>query len=198
MEPPGLFRGRGEHPKMGRIKRRIYPKDITINIGKGVPIPEHPYPDQHWKEVRRKFLNSIPELTSPDETNCTQATQACATSLAFGAMVVSPQLSTVDATMLEKTRCGSPTLSVVSACADPARQHGDVAGVLARSHQPDQLQVCVAGSQQRLQVRERPGQVREGPQAQVLHQGHQVHNLHVVAVADICLQCWERASWVLL
>ena len=33
VEPPGLFRGRGEHPKMGRIKRRIYPRDITINIG---------------------------------------------------------------------------------------------------------------------------------------------------------------------
>lgn len=52
VEPPGLFRGRGEHPKMGRIKKRIYPRDITINIGKGVPVPEHPYPDQHWKEVR--------------------------------------------------------------------------------------------------------------------------------------------------
>ena len=33
VEPPGLFRGRGEHPKMGMIKRRIYPRDITINIG---------------------------------------------------------------------------------------------------------------------------------------------------------------------
>lgn len=52
VEPPGLFRGRGEHPKMGRIKRRIYPKDIVINIGKGVPVPEHPFPDQHWKMVR--------------------------------------------------------------------------------------------------------------------------------------------------
>jgi DNA topoisomerase-1 len=52
VEPPGLFRGRGEHPKMGRIKRRIYPKDIVINIGKGVPIPKHPFPDQHWKMIR--------------------------------------------------------------------------------------------------------------------------------------------------
>lgn len=52
VEPPGLFRGRGEHPKMGMIKKRIYPRDITINIGKGAPIPEHPYPDQTWKEVR--------------------------------------------------------------------------------------------------------------------------------------------------
>jgi hypothetical protein len=33
VEPPGLFRGRGEHPKMGMIKKRVYPRDITINIG---------------------------------------------------------------------------------------------------------------------------------------------------------------------
>lgn len=36
VEPPGLFRGRGEHPKMGMLKKRIYPRDITINIGKDV------------------------------------------------------------------------------------------------------------------------------------------------------------------
>ena len=52
VEPPGLFRGRGEHPKMGKIKRRVYPRDITINIGPGVPIPEHPFPGQDWKEIR--------------------------------------------------------------------------------------------------------------------------------------------------
>lgn len=34
VEPPGLFRGRGEHPKMGRVKTRIYPRDIVINIGR--------------------------------------------------------------------------------------------------------------------------------------------------------------------
>lgn len=33
VEPPGLFRGRGEHPKMGKVKKRVYPRDITINIG---------------------------------------------------------------------------------------------------------------------------------------------------------------------
>ncbi|KAG1662684.1 hypothetical protein FOA52_014610 [Chlamydomonas sp. UWO 241] len=52
VEPPSLFRGRGEHPKMGRIKKRVYPRDVTINIGKGEPIPMHPYPGQDWKEVR--------------------------------------------------------------------------------------------------------------------------------------------------
>ncbi|GLC44374.1 DNA topoisomerase 1 [Pleodorina starrii] len=52
VEPPGLFRGRGEHPKMGKIKRRVYPRDITINIGEGEPVPEHPYPGQTWKEIK--------------------------------------------------------------------------------------------------------------------------------------------------
>ncbi|KAE8263428.1 hypothetical protein A4X03_0g1687 [Tilletia caries] len=31
VEPPGLFLGRGAHPKMGKIKKRIRPEDITIN-----------------------------------------------------------------------------------------------------------------------------------------------------------------------
>ena len=44
VEPPGLFRGRGEHPKMGRLKKRIYPGDITINISADAPVPEHPFP----------------------------------------------------------------------------------------------------------------------------------------------------------
>ncbi|KAF3329935.1 DNA topoisomerase 1-like protein [Carex littledalei] len=52
VEPPGLFRGRGEHPKMGKLKRRIRPSDITINIGKGAPIPECPIPGEKWREVK--------------------------------------------------------------------------------------------------------------------------------------------------
>jgi len=36
VEPPGLFRGRGEHPKMGKVKQRVYPRDITINIGAAI------------------------------------------------------------------------------------------------------------------------------------------------------------------
>ena len=51
VEPPGLFRGRGEHPKMGRIKRRIQPEDIIINIGKDAKVPEPPA-GHRWKEVR--------------------------------------------------------------------------------------------------------------------------------------------------
>ncbi|WJX17100.1 DNA topoisomerase 1 beta [Trifolium repens] len=51
-EPPGLFRGRGEHPKMGKVKRRITPNDVVINIGKNAPIPECPIPGESWKEIR--------------------------------------------------------------------------------------------------------------------------------------------------
>lgn len=36
IEPPGLFRGRGDHPKMGMLKRRIRPQDIIINCSKWV------------------------------------------------------------------------------------------------------------------------------------------------------------------
>lgn len=33
-EPPGLFRGRGEHPKMGMLKKRIMPEDVVINCSR--------------------------------------------------------------------------------------------------------------------------------------------------------------------
>ncbi|KAE8713703.1 DNA topoisomerase 1 [Hibiscus syriacus] len=52
VEPPGLFRGRGEHPKMGKLKRRIRPCDITINIGKDAPIPECSIPGERWKDIK--------------------------------------------------------------------------------------------------------------------------------------------------
>jgi DNA topoisomerase-1 len=42
IEPPGIFIGRGCNPKLGKVKRRIYPEDIIINIGKDEPIPELP------------------------------------------------------------------------------------------------------------------------------------------------------------
>ena len=51
IEPPGLFRGRGEHPKMGCVKKRIRPEDVIINIGREAQIPKPPE-GHHWKEVR--------------------------------------------------------------------------------------------------------------------------------------------------
>jgi len=50
VEPPGLFRGRGEHPKKGALKLRVQPEDITINIGADSPIPIPNIPGK-WKEV---------------------------------------------------------------------------------------------------------------------------------------------------
>ncbi|XP_072874559.1 DNA topoisomerase I, mitochondrial isoform X8 [Chlorocebus sabaeus] len=50
-EPPGLFRGRGDHPKMGMLKRRVMPEDVVINCSRDSKIPEPPAGHQ-WKEVR--------------------------------------------------------------------------------------------------------------------------------------------------
>lgn len=72
IEPPGLFRGRGEHPKTGLLKvsrglmrveadkelikwsthqqTRVRPEQITINISKGAKVPVPPAGHQ-WKDV---------------------------------------------------------------------------------------------------------------------------------------------------
>ncbi|KAI2788995.1 DNA topoisomerase 1 [Penicillium oxalicum] len=51
VEPPSLFRGRGEHPKTGRVKTRVQPEQVTINIGKEAKVPPPP-PGHKWKEVK--------------------------------------------------------------------------------------------------------------------------------------------------
>ncbi|XP_043363173.1 DNA topoisomerase I, mitochondrial isoform X2 [Dermochelys coriacea] len=50
-EPPGLFRGRGDHPKMGMLKKRIMPEDVIINCSKDSQTPKPPS-GHKWKEVR--------------------------------------------------------------------------------------------------------------------------------------------------
>ncbi|XP_068953005.1 DNA topoisomerase I, mitochondrial [Petaurus breviceps papuanus] len=60
-EPPGLFRGRGDHPKMGMLKKRIMPEDVIINCSRDSKIPEPP-PGHKWKEVR--FDNTVTWLAS--------------------------------------------------------------------------------------------------------------------------------------
>jgi len=60
-EPPSLFRGRGEHPKQGMIKRRIVPEDVIINCSKdsAIPVP----PEGHkWKKVQHD--NTVTWLAS--------------------------------------------------------------------------------------------------------------------------------------
>ncbi|XP_017037012.1 DNA topoisomerase 1 isoform X2 [Drosophila kikkawai] len=61
LEPPGLFRGRGEHPKMGMIKRRIQASDVSINCGKDSKVPPPPS-GSRWKEVRHD--NTVTWLAS--------------------------------------------------------------------------------------------------------------------------------------
>lgn len=50
IEPPGLFLGRGCHPKIGTVKARIFPEDVIINIDKQAPIPTPPA-GHMWKKV---------------------------------------------------------------------------------------------------------------------------------------------------
>ncbi|CAN8061968.1 unnamed protein product [Agarophyton chilense] len=54
IEPPGLFMGRGDHPKQGKVKKRIYPEEVTINIGEDAPIPECPMPGHQWGAIVHK------------------------------------------------------------------------------------------------------------------------------------------------
>lgn len=51
VEPPGLFLGRGKHPKTGRIKKRIFPEDVTLNIGKKAKAPPCPIPGHKWGKI---------------------------------------------------------------------------------------------------------------------------------------------------
>ncbi|XP_053601172.1 DNA topoisomerase I, mitochondrial isoform X2 [Plodia interpunctella] len=61
IEPPGLFRGRGEHPKMGMLKKRVMPEDVLINCSKDSKVPKPPA-GHKWKEVRHD--NTVTWLAS--------------------------------------------------------------------------------------------------------------------------------------
>eukprot|EP00427_Karlodinium_veneficum_P051801 CAMPEP_0169361722 /NCGR_PEP_ID=MMETSP1017-20121227/30508_1 /TAXON_ID=342587 /ORGANISM="Karlodinium micrum, Strain CCMP2283" /LENGTH=760 /DNA_ID=CAMNT_0009459157 /DNA_START=21 /DNA_END=2303 /DNA_ORIENTATION=+ len=52
LEPPSLFRGRGEHPKQGMLKKRTFPEHCIMNIGEDAPVPQ-PFgcPGHAWKDV---------------------------------------------------------------------------------------------------------------------------------------------------
>jgi DNA topoisomerase-1 len=51
IEPPGIFIGRGSHPKIGHIKKRIEPKDVVINLSKDAKIPEPNNKNGKWGEI---------------------------------------------------------------------------------------------------------------------------------------------------
>ncbi|CAG5135291.1 unnamed protein product, partial [Candidula unifasciata] len=64
IEPPSLFRGRGDHPKQGMVKKRINPEDVIINCSKDSKIPVPPA-GHKWKEVRHD--NKVTWLASWSE-----------------------------------------------------------------------------------------------------------------------------------
>ena len=50
IEPPGLFRGRGQHPLTGSLKTRVTPEQVTINIDPDAEVPKAPE-GHSWNEV---------------------------------------------------------------------------------------------------------------------------------------------------
>lgn len=52
MEPPGAFRGRGEHPKMGKLKNRVFPEQVSLNVSECAPVPSCNVPGHAWGELR--------------------------------------------------------------------------------------------------------------------------------------------------
>ena len=51
IEPPGIFLGRGTHPKIGRIKKRIMPEDVIINLSSDATIPKPNISGHTWAKV---------------------------------------------------------------------------------------------------------------------------------------------------
>ena len=51
IEPPGIFLGRGTHPKIGKIKKRVMPEDVTINLSKDAKVPEPNISGHKWGDI---------------------------------------------------------------------------------------------------------------------------------------------------
>lgn len=50
--PAGIFVGRGAYNTLtGRVRRRMVPEDITLNIGRGAPTPPTPMPGHRWGKI---------------------------------------------------------------------------------------------------------------------------------------------------
>eukprot|EP00978_Attheya_sp_CCMP212_P014180 scaffold36077_cov51-Attheya_sp.AAC.2 len=52
MEPPGAFRGRGEHPKAGKLKHRVDPEQVFLNVSECARVPPCTVPGHAWGELR--------------------------------------------------------------------------------------------------------------------------------------------------
>ena len=52
MEPPGLFRGRGDHPLTGTLKRRTFSDSVMLNMSDDSAVPQCDLPGRHWGSVQ--------------------------------------------------------------------------------------------------------------------------------------------------
>jgi len=52
MEPPGLFRGRGDHPLTGTFKTRTFSNQVTLNMSEDAAVPKCDLPGRHWSGVQ--------------------------------------------------------------------------------------------------------------------------------------------------
>lgn len=52
MEPPGLFRGRGNHPKTGTVKKRTFAESVSLNMSIDASVPKCTVPGHAWECIR--------------------------------------------------------------------------------------------------------------------------------------------------
>ena len=76
VEPPGLFRGRGDHPKTGHVKKRVLPGQITINIGKEAQVPAPPEGHQ-WREIKHDQAGYLAGNVAREHQRRLQICHAC-------------------------------------------------------------------------------------------------------------------------
>ena len=53
MEPPNLFRGRGEHPRTGALKKRALAESVNINVSVDACVPVAPQ-GHAWGSVQHE------------------------------------------------------------------------------------------------------------------------------------------------
>ena len=71
MEPPGLFRGRGEHPKTGMVKQRCYAESVSINVSEDACPPICTLPGMHLPPFLTHISTLIPLLLSTHKSTLT-------------------------------------------------------------------------------------------------------------------------------
>ena len=52
MEPPGLFRGRGEHPRTGKLKVRCAAEQVSLNLSEDACVPRCTEKGHAWQNVQ--------------------------------------------------------------------------------------------------------------------------------------------------